>query len=113
MGLIYPSASGWITARSEQGKITTQNSLIILPQKIDKVNKVLLHLPNQNIEFDDRDFDIIAKLSDIYFDEQQTTSLENLDVSKYIRLQLCLGFLIHYIPIILGTMSIMEQKLYW
>lgn len=84
MGLIYPSASGWITARSEQGKITTQNSLIILPQKIDKVNKVLLHLPNQNIEFDDRDFDIIAKLSDIYFDEQQTTSLENLDVSKYI-----------------------------
>ena len=86
MGLIYPSASGWITARSEQGKITTQNSLIILPQKIDKVNKVLLHLPNQNIEFDDRDFDIM---------------------------QLCLGFLIHYIPIILGTMSIMEQKLYW
>ena len=55
MGLIYPSASGWITARSEQGKITTQNSLIILPQKIDKVNKVLLHLPNQNIEFDEKE----------------------------------------------------------
>ena len=96
MGLIYPSASGWITARSEQGKITTQNSLIILPQKIDKVNKVLLHLPNQNIEFDDRDVEI--EISIHY---------------KHIRLQLCLGFLIHYIPIILGTMSIMEQKLYW
>lgn len=40
---IYPSNATWITARSEETQITSDNCVILLPKKIDHVDKVYIN----------------------------------------------------------------------
>lgn len=44
--LTYPSYSGWITARTDDIQLTTDNMLLILPKPIAKLQKVLLNASN-------------------------------------------------------------------
>lgn len=44
--LTYPSYSGWITARTDDIQLTTDNMLLILPKPIVKLQKVLLNASN-------------------------------------------------------------------
>ena len=44
--LTYPSYSGWITARTDDIQLTTDNMLFILPKPIAKLQKVLLNASN-------------------------------------------------------------------
>lgn len=44
--LTYPSYSGWITARTNDIQLTTDNMLLILPKPIAKLQKVLLNASN-------------------------------------------------------------------
>lgn len=44
--LTYPSYSGWITARTDDIQLTTDNMLLILPKPIAKLQKVLLKASN-------------------------------------------------------------------
>lgn len=40
---IYPSNATWITPRSEETQITSDNCVILLPKKIDHVDKVYIN----------------------------------------------------------------------
>lgn len=84
MSTIFPSQNTWITPRSEQGQITTENSLIILPQKIERINKAILHSPNTVLAIDTTGFSKLVALRDLYIDEQHTMSLAELDITNYI-----------------------------
>lgn len=44
--LTYPSYSGWITARTDDIQLTTDNMLLILPKPIVRLQKVLLNASN-------------------------------------------------------------------
>lgn len=44
--LTYPSYSGWITARTDDIQLTTDNMLLILPKPIAKLQNVLLNASN-------------------------------------------------------------------
>lgn len=82
MSIIFPSSNSWATPRSEQGQITTQNAQIILSQRIEQIDKVLLYLPKLKIDFLTRN--ITAPLEEIFVDEQHTVSLANLDITRYV-----------------------------
>lgn len=88
---IFPSINTWITPRSEQGQITTENSLIVMPQKINKIDKVILHVPNVVVDITSTSIDtnngtlsVQKPLSKLYIDAEHTTSIANLDVSKFV-----------------------------
>ena len=84
MSIIFPSSNGWITPRTAQGQVTTNNSQIILNQTIDKIDKVLLNLPNLLIKFIMQPQAELLKLSEIYTDENHTKSLAQLDITRYV-----------------------------
>lgn len=80
---IFPSANTWITARSDEAHLTDQNCKIILPQKIDKIDKVVLYLPYVEVSFYSPALPK-ASLSQLYYDEAHTKSLVELDITSYV-----------------------------
>lgn len=47
--LIYPSPSGWVTARTDSGKLTDSNAKIMLPMPIYKVKHLWVKIPANSI----------------------------------------------------------------
>lgn len=81
---IFPSANSWITPRSIDGQITTDNAIILFNQKIEKVNKVYINLPNSDFSFIIRGVARKAKLSNIFLDENHTIPLDKLDITYFV-----------------------------
>lgn len=87
---IYPSNATWITPRSEETQVTSDNCVILLPKKIDHVDKVIL-----NCEIIQTSIwvtvegigDSVPKqcpISDLYLDRAGTKKIGNIDLMAYI-----------------------------
>lgn len=44
--VIFPSVNSWITPRTTVGKIEDNNCLLMLPQKIESIHRILLNATN-------------------------------------------------------------------
>lgn len=87
--LTYPSYSGWITARTEDIQLTTDNMLLIMPKPIVQLQKVLLDIigiGTVGIIFKDTTVASTRKpISEITTVSGDTsTSLQVLDIAHYI-----------------------------
>lgn len=82
MSIVYPSNTTWITARTNEGKITDDNCSVMLPKKINKLDKVILNLPYVTVLLPGSLPD--ASLSQLYLDEEHTKSLVELDITPYV-----------------------------
>ena len=87
---IYPSNATWITPRSEETQITSDNCVILLPKKIDHVDKVILNceIITMNVPVTvEGSGDATHKqcpLSDLYLDRAGTKKIGNIDLMAYI-----------------------------
>lgn len=92
---IFPSQDGWITPRSESGgQITTQNSKIILSQRIESITKVLLKFGSFQVNVTDYNGGIFERLSSLVglsLKSKATgelvkvgTDVEYLDITDYV-----------------------------
>lgn len=87
--LTYPSYSGWITARTDDIQLTTDNMLLILPKPIVQLQKVLLDIigiGTVGIIFKDTSVASTRKpISEITTVSGDTsTSLQVLDIAHYV-----------------------------
>ncbi len=84
---IYPSQNTWTTPRSTEYKITTDNCSIILSQRIEKIDKMLL---NGNLKIHiqfkvgDSASETFKNLNEIYLDSSGEQKIENLDLTKWV-----------------------------
>ncbi|MCM1290192.1 MAG: hypothetical protein NC132_05560, partial [Corallococcus sp.] len=83
MSTIFPSAGSWVTARCNEARINDQNCVVILPQKIEKLDKVILNLPYVSVNFHSPIIDNVS-LSQLFLDEAHTKSLVELDITSYV-----------------------------
>lgn len=93
---VYPSIDGWATARTDEIRLTTDNCQLILPKKINKINKVLLDTGADDqgrkmsvmIRYQDSTLDIktdFVNVSDIYqVIDGNYVSLKNIDITPLI-----------------------------
>lgn len=84
---IFPSQNTWITARTEENRITTNNCVIILNQTIDKIDKMIINVPDAKINTPinmEQTRTQYAFLSELYTDDTYSTSLVTLDITKYV-----------------------------
>lgn len=85
--IIFPGPTTWITPRSLEIKITTDNCVIILPQKIDSLNQVLLNGNGLRIHIQFRLGDSASEadinLDEIYLDTNGN-KISFLDISKWV-----------------------------
>ena len=90
---IYPSNATWITPRSEETQITSDNCVILLPKKIDHVDKVYINsslIPMWAYYYptgatDPKRWD--GYLSDIYIGDNITTAQrigDTFDITRFI-----------------------------
>ena len=85
--VIFPSNSAWITARGENGQLTTENCKIILNQKIDSINRIIVSAKSVSISriayFDGfiTHFKDDVPLSDLNYNGQR---LDEIDITKQV-----------------------------
>lgn len=84
MSTIFPSKNAWITPRTNEARLTDQNCRIMLPQKIEKLDKVVLNLPNVKVRFEGAGPLPPVLLSQVFLDEKHTKSLVELDITSYV-----------------------------
>lgn len=97
MSIVFPSPTNWITPRVSLGQITTEECQIILNQKIDSIDKVLVKFgtfnlmceralttaPNpSNYDFNPQGYYAKFKGSEEYV--QLGTDVDGLDITKYV-----------------------------
>lgn len=86
--IIFPSAKSWITPRTRDAKHDTNNCRILLNQKIEEIQQVLVYVPNIKIPqlYDkitgNTSFNVL--FSELFTDSTYSTSLASLDITKYV-----------------------------
>lgn len=90
---IYPSNATWITPRSEETQITSDNCVILLPKKIDHVDKVYINssIISMSVEYSEpvtsSESVWYGNLSDIYIRSNGTTPQrigDTFDITRFI-----------------------------
>lgn len=87
---IYPSNATWITPRSEETQITSDDCVILLPKKIDHLDKVILNCEiiqmsiRVSVEGGGDTVPEQCPLSDLYLDRAGTKKIGNIDLMAYI-----------------------------
>ncbi len=84
--MIFPSSTSWITPRTTQAKLDSNNCMIILPQKIDNITKVLVNAKTIKVSMLTPPVTKAekVKLSELYMEPSEASKIQVLDISKFV-----------------------------
>ncbi len=75
--VVFPSQNGWISPRTDDVQLTTDNCEIQIPNVIEKIIRIWVKTEGISVQIESLDLDV-------YVDLQELLGIEKLDVTKYI-----------------------------
>ena len=82
---VFPSQNSWITPRTSETKIDSNNCMVILPQKISEIKQVLINAQNIKISIKTAQTQaVLTPLTDYYTAPNDSARLQYLDITKYV-----------------------------